>query len=105
VARPNSASPGRFPPSGRPWSNSPPEPVEKPDKVQAARVDPAALAALRIPTQVVYGQLSPAWLIEASQVAAVLIPSAELIPLAGHGHLAAATAPDLLAEIIARLRP
>lgn len=71
-------------------------------QVRAAAVDASALAALPIPTQVVYGVQSPTWLIEASRTAATLIPGARLIPLAGHGHLAAATAPALLAEIISR---
>jgi pimeloyl-ACP methyl ester carboxylesterase len=74
-------------------------------QVQAATVDRSALAALSIPTQVIYGEHSPEWLIEASRSTAALIPAARLIRLTGHGHLAAATAPDRLAEIIAGLRP
>jgi pimeloyl-ACP methyl ester carboxylesterase len=73
-------------------------------QIQAGTIDRSALAALPIPTQVVYGDRSPAWLIEASRTAAGLTPAAQLIRLTGHGHLATATAPDLLAEIISSLR-
>jgi pimeloyl-ACP methyl ester carboxylesterase len=73
-------------------------------QVQAAKVDRSALATLPIPTQVVYGERSPTWLIEASRATAALIPAARLIPMTGHGHLAAATAPDQLAEIISSLQ-
>jgi pimeloyl-ACP methyl ester carboxylesterase len=74
-------------------------------QVHATKVDRSALAALSIPSQVVYGERSPKWLIEASRTTAALIPTSRLIRLTGHGHLAAATAPDLLAGIISGLQP
>lgn len=64
------------------------------------RFQPERFAELTIPTLILVGEESPAWRHEAMRALDEALPDSELRIIAGQGHHAAQTAPDLLtAEI------
>ena len=65
------------------------------------RFDPSRFQRLATPTLVLVGEVSPGWRREAMTCLQATLPQAELRNLAGQGHLATHTAPELLAEEIA----
>jgi pimeloyl-ACP methyl ester carboxylesterase len=70
------------------------------------RFNPERFRALATDTLVLVGQESPGWRREAMYGLHGTLPNAELRILAGQGHLATHTAPDLLAgEILRFLEP
>ena len=65
-------------------------------------LDALRLADFTIPTLVLVGSESPDWARRSTQAFAAAIPGADLHTLAGHGHGAAVSGPELLAaELIA----
>jgi pimeloyl-ACP methyl ester carboxylesterase len=68
--------------------------------VVAYRFDPSRFQRLATPTLVLVGEESPGWRREAMTRLQAALSNAELRVLAGQGHLATHTAPDLLAEEI-----
>lgn len=70
------------------------------------RFDPERYAELTFPTLILVGEESPGWRHEAMNVLHAALPQSQLRVLAGQGHLATYTAPELLAgEIIGFLDP
>lgn len=67
----------------------------------AYRFEPERFAELAVPTLILVGEESPAWRHEALTALDSALPRGELRILAGQGHLATHTAPDLLAGEIA----
>ena len=57
-------------------------------------------AALRVPTLLVIGELSPPWLTDVSRGLHHVLPDASLVEIPGQAHDAFLTAPQLLAEAI-----
>ncbi|HUZ28923.1 MAG TPA: alpha/beta hydrolase [Solirubrobacteraceae bacterium] len=68
--------------------------------VVSYRFDPSRFQQLTTPTLVLVGEESPGWRREAMTRLQATLPQAELRILAGQGHLATHTAPELLAEEI-----
>jgi pimeloyl-ACP methyl ester carboxylesterase len=68
--------------------------------VVAYRFDPSRFERLATPTLVLVGEESPSWRREAMTRLQTTLPQAEPRILAGQGHLATHTAPELLAEEI-----
>jgi pimeloyl-ACP methyl ester carboxylesterase len=68
--------------------------------VVSYRFDPSRFQRLATPTLVLVGEESPGWRHEAMTRLQTALPHAELQILAGQGHLATHTAPELLAENI-----
>jgi len=68
----------------------------------AHRFDADALGALGMPVLLLVGTESPAWAVRSVDAHADAIPGAELRSLAGQGHSANMTAPDLLAAELER---
>ena len=64
------------------------------------RFDPSRFQRLATPTLVLAGEQSPGWRREAMTRLQTTLPQAELRILAGQGHLATHTAPELLTEEI-----
>jgi pimeloyl-ACP methyl ester carboxylesterase len=64
------------------------------------RFDPERYAQLEIPTLILVGEESPAWRHEAMRGLQAALPQSQLHVLAGQGHLATHTAPDLFASEI-----
>ena len=64
-------------------------------------LDALRLADFTIPTLVLVGSESPDWARRSTQAFAAAIPAAELHTLEGHGHGAAVSGPELVAEEIA----
>jgi pimeloyl-ACP methyl ester carboxylesterase len=64
-------------------------------------LDALRLADFTIPTLVLVGSESPDWARRSTQAFAAAIPGAELHTLEGHGHGAAVSGPELVAEEIA----
>ncbi len=64
------------------------------------RFDPSRFQRLATPSLVLIGEASPGWRHEAMARLQATLPQAELRTLAGQGHLATHTAPELLAEEI-----
>jgi pimeloyl-ACP methyl ester carboxylesterase len=64
------------------------------------RFDPSRFRQLAAPTLVLVGEESPRWRHDAMTRLQATLPEAELRILAGQGHLATHTAPELLAEEI-----
>jgi pimeloyl-ACP methyl ester carboxylesterase len=64
--------------------------------------EPDRFASLGLPTLVLLGEESPDWRHRAIRALDGALPNSELHILAGQGHLATQTAPDLLAEEILR---
>ena len=69
---------------------------------EACRFDPARLGALAIPTLLVLGDQSPAWASEGTVQIRAALPNARVAVLPGQAHMAHLTAPELLADEIAR---
>ena len=61
----------------------------------AFSLDPDRLRALRVPTTILMGDQSPAWLRSAAEHAHQAIGGSDLVVLEGQGHMAIDTAPDL----------
>lgn len=61
-------------------------------------VDLDRLSTIDTPTLMMTGELSPPWLIEVSQTVHDALPRSTWATLAGQGHVANETAPDLLAS-------
>ncbi len=59
------------------------------------RFDPARYAGLRVPIWLLTGSVSPADLAAATDLLARSLPGARVVPLAGQGHVAMLTAPEL----------
>lgn len=68
----------------------------------AHRVGPAALAQVRAPVLVLVGELSPHFLRSSADEAVSRLPDARLAVLAGQGHMAVDTAPELVAAAVLR---
>jgi pimeloyl-ACP methyl ester carboxylesterase len=68
---------------------------------RAFGIDALRLGDLAAPTLVLVGSESPDWARRSTQAFAAAIPGAELHTLAGHGHGAAVSAPELLAAELA----
>ena len=68
----------------------------------AHRFDADALGALGMPVLLLVGTESPAWAVRSVDAHADAIPGAELRSLAGQGHSANMTAPDLVAAELER---
>lgn len=67
--------------------------------------NPERYAPLTYPTLILVGEQSPGWRHEAMNALQAALPQSELRVLAGQGHLATHTAPDLLAsEIVGFLK-
>jgi pimeloyl-ACP methyl ester carboxylesterase len=66
----------------------------------AYRFDPERIAQITIPTLVLLGEESPGWRRDAMHALDTALPESRLGILAGQGHLATHTAPDLLASEI-----
>jgi pimeloyl-ACP methyl ester carboxylesterase len=64
--------------------------------------EPERFASLNVPTLVLLGEQSPDWRQEAMRTLDGALPNSELRILAGQGHLATHTAPELLADEILR---
>ena len=64
-------------------------------------VDLDRLSAIEIPTLMMAGEVSPSWLIKVSQTVHDALPRCSWATLAGQGHVANETAPDLLAREVA----
>ena len=68
------------------------------------RFEPARLAELAVPTLLLTGSDSPPELVEATAALAAALPGARVVTMAGQGHVAMLTAPDLLvSEVLAFL--
>jgi pimeloyl-ACP methyl ester carboxylesterase len=69
------------------------------------RFDPARFAGLHVPTLLLAGSESPPELAASTDTLAAALPDARVVTLAGHGHVAMLTAPDLFcSEVLAFLR-
>ena len=64
-------------------------------------VDMDRLSPIEIPTLMMAGEVSPSWLIKVSQTVHDALPRCSWATLAGQGHVANETAPDLLAREVA----
>jgi pimeloyl-ACP methyl ester carboxylesterase len=65
------------------------------------RFEPERFGQLRVPTLILVGEASPSWRHDAMRALQAALPRGELRILAGQGHLATHTAPEMLAgEII-----
>jgi pimeloyl-ACP methyl ester carboxylesterase len=69
---------------------------------EACRFDPVRLGALTTPTLLLLGDQSPAWAGEGTEQIRALLPNARVVVLLGQAHMAHVTAPDLVADEIAR---
>ena len=68
---------------------------------RAFGIDALRLGDLAAPTLVLVGSESPDWARRSTRTFAAAIPGAELHTLEGHGHGAAVSAPELLADELA----
>jgi pimeloyl-ACP methyl ester carboxylesterase len=66
------------------------------------RFDDSGVSDLDVPTLLLVGSESPAWAVRSVEAHAAAIPGAETRVLEGHGHGANLTAPELLADELAR---
>lgn len=66
------------------------------------RFDPASLAALRVPALLLLGGESPPFYREQAVMLAVALSDARIVTLAGQGHEAMLTAPELFAREVTR---
>jgi pimeloyl-ACP methyl ester carboxylesterase len=69
---------------------------------EAYRVDPEGFRELAVPALLLLGEESPDWAHEATERIRAALPDARVAVLPGQGHLANVTAPDLLADEVAR---
>ncbi|GAA2058860.1 hypothetical protein GCM10009839_81140 [Catenulispora yoronensis] len=72
------------------------------EAIDALGVGTERFAALDVPTVLIEGDTSPAHLRERLADLAAVLPDAEVVTLAGQGHIAHIAAPDLLAETVRR---
>jgi pimeloyl-ACP methyl ester carboxylesterase len=71
---------------------------------EACHLEPDALAGLTVPTMFLVGTESPAFAREATDQVASMVANARVVELAGQGHVATLTAPELVAaEVVAFL--
>jgi pimeloyl-ACP methyl ester carboxylesterase len=69
------------------------------------RFDPARFASLALPTLLLVGTASPAELVASTRALAGALPNARVVEMAGQGHVAMLTAPDLfVTEVLGFLR-
>jgi pimeloyl-ACP methyl ester carboxylesterase len=69
------------------------------------RLDPARFAGLSMPTMLLTGSDSPPDLAASTAALAAALPGAQVVTMAGQGHVAMLTAPDLfVAELLTFLR-
>jgi pimeloyl-ACP methyl ester carboxylesterase len=66
----------------------------------AYRFDPSQYAQITCPTLILVGEASPSWRHDAMNALHLALPQSQLRVLAGQGHLATHTAPELLASEI-----
>ncbi|WP_163513734.1 alpha/beta fold hydrolase [Fodinicola acaciae] len=69
-------------------------------EVNAYRIDKAPLAELRLPVRFLLGTETPAALRAPTFVAAAAIPGAEIVDLAGQGHVAIDTIPEEFTTLV-----
>jgi pimeloyl-ACP methyl ester carboxylesterase len=69
---------------------------------EAWHLDPERLAAVTTPTLLLLGDQSPAWASEGTEQIRAALPNARVAILPGQAHMAHLTAPELLADEIAR---
>jgi pimeloyl-ACP methyl ester carboxylesterase len=69
------------------------------------RFDPARFATLNVPTLLLAGSDSPPELAESTAMLAAALPGARIVTMAGQGHVAMLTAPDVfVSEVLGFLR-
>lgn len=64
------------------------------------RFDPARFTGFRVPTLLLRGSESPAWLQAETDVVAGALPAARVAALIGHGHVAMLSDPQLVVDLI-----
>lgn len=69
---------------------------------EAYRVDRERFRDLSVPALLLLGEESPAWAHEATELIRAALPDARVAVLPGQGHMANVTAPELLADEVAR---
>jgi len=70
------------------------------EAVSGYRLEPGHFAGVDTPVLVLSGECSPAWMAAGTQAVADALPRGERRTLAGQGHVAMLTAPQLLAAVI-----
>lgn len=68
----------------------------------AYRVDPERFRELTVPVLLLLGEQSPDWAPEGTERIRAVLPDARVALLAGQGHMATVTAPELVAGELAR---
>jgi pimeloyl-ACP methyl ester carboxylesterase len=71
----------------------------------AHELDREALAVVTVPTLLLVGTESPDWAVRSTEAYADVLPNAERRPLAGQGHGANVSAPEVLAGELTRFLP
>ena len=69
---------------------------------EAYRVDPERFRALAAPALLLLGEESPDWAREGTERVRAALPDARVAVLSGQGHVAIMTAPELVADEVAR---
>jgi pimeloyl-ACP methyl ester carboxylesterase len=70
---------------------------------EACRVDPERLRELTVPALLLLGETSPDWAPdEGTERIRAVLPNARVAMLPGQGHMATVTAPELVADELAR---
>jgi pimeloyl-ACP methyl ester carboxylesterase len=69
---------------------------------EACHLDPARFAQLATPVLLLLGEESPDWAREGTDRIRAIVPDARVALLRGEGHAAIMTAPELVAEEVAR---
>ena len=69
---------------------------------EAYRVDPERFRDLAAPTLLLLGEESPDWAREGTERIRAILPDARVAILRGQGHMAIMTAPELVADEVAR---
>jgi pimeloyl-ACP methyl ester carboxylesterase len=68
---------------------------------EAYRVDPERFGELTAPVLLLLGEKSPDWAPEGTERIRAVLPNAQVALLAGQGHMATVTAPELVADELA----
>jgi pimeloyl-ACP methyl ester carboxylesterase len=69
---------------------------------ESYRPDFAAFASLAVPALLLLGSESPQWAKNGTQVVQSVLPDTRVAVLQGEGHIALMTAPELVADEVAR---
>ncbi len=69
---------------------------------ESYRPDSNAFASLSLPALVLLGSESPEWAKEGAEVVQFVLPDSRVAVLEGQGHIALMTAPELVADEVAR---